>query len=72
MEIARQLQCKALRQQEKNRPRRNNEEQWKKQCAEQWKQSDIRARADASPDHIGTPQKQIARRREAPGVHVQD
>jgi hypothetical protein len=43
-----------------------------KQCAEQWKQSEIRARADASPGHIDTPQKQIARRREAPGAHVQD
>jgi hypothetical protein len=28
---------------EKSRERKNNEEQWKKQCAEQWKQSEIRA-----------------------------
>ena len=54
MEIARQLQCKALRSREKSRRRNNNGKQWKKQCAEQWKQSDIRARADASPGHIGT------------------
>jgi hypothetical protein len=45
MENARQLQGKALRQQEKSRRRRNNGEQWKKQCAEQWKQSEIWARA---------------------------
>jgi hypothetical protein len=66
-----ELQCKALRQREKSRRRKNNREQWKKQCAEQWKQSDIRARADASPGHIDTT-KTIARRREAPGAHVQD
>jgi hypothetical protein len=35
---ARQLQCNALPRREKSRRRRNNEEQWKKQCAEQWKQ----------------------------------
>jgi hypothetical protein len=46
----------------------NNEKQWKKQCAEQWKQSDIRVRADASRQ----PQKRITRRREAPGAYVQD
>src|SRR5690348_9574699 len=46
--------------------------QRKKQGAEQWKQADIRARADASPGHIDTPQKQIARRREAPSAHIQD
>ena len=28
---------------EKSRERKNNEERWKKQCAEQWKQSEIRA-----------------------------
>src|SRR5580658_645286 len=27
----------------KSRERKNNEERWKKQCAEQWKQSEIRA-----------------------------
>src|ERR1700746_4127228 len=44
-----------------------NGEQWKKQCAEQWKQSEIRARADVSPGHIDTPQKQspAAERRRA-------
>src|SRR5690242_4263908 len=46
------------------------QEQWitgKKQGAEQWKQAEIRARADASPGHIGTPQKQspAAERRRA-------
>jgi hypothetical protein len=46
MENTRQLQCKALRELEKSRRRNNNGEQWKKQCAEQWKQSEIRARAD--------------------------
>ena len=68
MEIARQLQGKALRRREKNRRRRNNEEQWKKQCAEQWKQSDIRARADASPGHIGAHRNKspAAERRRAP------
>jgi hypothetical protein len=43
METARQLQCKALCKLEKSRRRKNNEEQWKKQCGEQWKQSEIRA-----------------------------
>ena len=43
MENARQLQCKALRRREKSRVAKNNGEQWKKQCAEQWKQSGIRA-----------------------------
>ena len=67
MENARQLQCKALRRREKSRRRRNNGEQWKKQRAGQWKQSEIRARADASPGHIDTPQKQspAAERRRA-------
>ena len=62
-----ELQCKALRRREKSRRRRNNGEQWKKQGAEQWKQADIRARADASPGHIDTPQKQspAAERRRA-------
>jgi hypothetical protein len=46
MENARQLQCKALRRREKSRGAKNNGEQWKKQCTEQWKQSEIRARAD--------------------------
>jgi len=45
MENSRQLQCKALRRREKSRRRKNNEEQWKKQCEEQWKQWDIRTRA---------------------------
>jgi hypothetical protein len=54
MAKARQLQCKALRELEKSRRRKNNGKQWKKQCAEQWKQSDIRAGADASPGHIDT------------------
>ncbi|HEY4918850.1 MAG TPA: hypothetical protein VII40_01970 [Xanthobacteraceae bacterium] len=46
MEKAGQLQCNALRGLQKSRRRRNNGKQWKKQCAEQWKQSEIRARAD--------------------------
>jgi hypothetical protein len=67
MAKARQLQCKALRRLQKIRQRNNNGEQWKKQCAEQWKQSGIRARADASPGHIDAPQKQspAAERRRA-------
>jgi hypothetical protein len=67
MENARQLQCKALRELEKSRRRKNNGEQWKKQCAGQWKQSEIRARADASSGHIDTPQRQspAAERRRA-------
>src|SRR6202035_5721118 len=60
MENARQLQCKALRRREKSRRRKNNGEQWKKQwkkqCAGRWKPSEIRARDDASPGHITTPQ----------------
>jgi hypothetical protein len=71
MENARQLQRKSLRRLRKSARAKNNGKQWKKQCAEQWKQSAIRARADASPGHIA-PQKQIARRREAPGAHVRD
>jgi hypothetical protein len=55
MENARQLQRKALRRREKRRRRKNNEKTMKKQCAEQWKRSEIRARADASFGHIGTP-----------------
>jgi len=35
MEIRRQLQCNVLRDREKSRRRKNNGEQWKKQCAEQ-------------------------------------
>jgi hypothetical protein len=67
MENARQLQCKALSELEKSRRRKNNGKQWKKQCAEQWKRSEIRARPDASPGHIDTPQKQspAAERRRA-------
>ena len=42
MENATQLQCKALRGLKKSRLRRNNGKQWKKQCAEQSKQSEIR------------------------------
>jgi hypothetical protein len=38
MENARQLQCKALRTLAKIRRRKNNGEQWKKQCAEPSKQ----------------------------------
>jgi hypothetical protein len=38
MKNRRQLQYKALMKREKSRERKNNEEQWKKQCAEQWKQ----------------------------------
>jgi hypothetical protein len=55
MAKARQIQCKALQQREKSRRQKNNGKQWKKQCAEQWKQSDIGACADASPRHIDTP-----------------
>src|SRR5690242_18950570 len=58
MENAHQLQCKALRRLEKIRRRKNNGEQWKKQCAERWKRSGIRARADASPGHLDTAHKQ--------------
>jgi hypothetical protein len=67
MENARQLQCKALSELEKSRRRKNNGKQWKKQCAEQWKRLEIRARPDASPGHIDTPQKQspAAERRRA-------
>src|SRR5690242_4038644 len=54
MENAHQLQCKALRRLEKIRRRKNDGEQWKKQCAEQWKQSEIRAHPDASPGDIDT------------------
>jgi hypothetical protein len=36
-----QLQCKALRRLEKIRRRKNNGKQWKKQCAEQSKHSDL-------------------------------
>jgi len=45
MKNARQLQCKALREHEKSRQRKNNGKQWKNQCAEQSEQSDIRAPA---------------------------
>jgi hypothetical protein len=45
MENASQIQCKALNGREKSRRAGNNGKQWKKQCAEQWKQSEIRARA---------------------------
>jgi hypothetical protein len=45
MKMRRQLQCNPLQEREKSRRRRNNGEQWKKQCAEQWKQSEIRASA---------------------------
>jgi len=67
MENARQLQCKALRRREKSRGAKNNEEQWKKQCEEQWELSEIPARADASPGHIDIAQKQspAAERRRA-------
>jgi hypothetical protein len=47
-EMRRELQCKALRRREKRRRRRNNGEQWKKRCAQQWKQSKIRARAETA------------------------
>src|SRR5262249_31960289 len=62
-----EIQCKALRRREKSRRRRNRGEQWKKQGAEQWKQAEIRARADASPGHIDTPHKEspAAERRRA-------
>jgi len=45
MENAGQLQCKALGRLEKIHRRKNNEEQWKKQWAEQSEQSEIRASA---------------------------
>lgn len=38
--MRRQLQCKALQGRQKSRRRRNNGKQWKKQCAEQSKQSE--------------------------------
>src|ERR1700722_9436406 len=41
MENRGQLQCKALQRQEKRRQGKNNGKQWKKQCEEQWKQSEI-------------------------------
>ena len=47
MENARQLQCKALHRLQKIRRCKNNGKQWKKQCAEQWRQWEIRARADS-------------------------
>jgi hypothetical protein len=72
IEHARQLRCKALRGLEKLCRRNNNGEQWKKQCAEQWKLPDIRACAEASPGHIDNPTKTIARRREAPGAQIRD
>jgi hypothetical protein len=34
-----------LTRRKKSRAAKNNGKQWKKQCAEQWKQSEIRARA---------------------------
>jgi hypothetical protein len=42
-EMRPQLQCKALCGRGKSHPRRNNGKQWKKQCAEQWKQPEIQA-----------------------------
>jgi hypothetical protein len=48
MENASQLQCKALSRRQKSRRSRNNGQQWKKQCAEQWEQSEIRARDQLS------------------------
>jgi hypothetical protein len=42
-----------LTKREKSRERKNNEEQWKKQCAEQWKQSEIRA---SSQRQVVTPE----------------
>jgi hypothetical protein len=54
---ARQLQCKALRRLQKIRRRKNNDEQWKKQCAGQWKQSEIRD-GGASTGHFTNPSKQ--------------
>jgi hypothetical protein len=65
---AREIQEKSL----KLRRKRPMEKTGRKTGAEQWKQAEIQARADASPGHIDTPQKTIARRREAPGAHVQD
>jgi hypothetical protein len=65
---ARQIQERSL----KLRRKRPMEKTGRKQGAEQWKQAEIQARADASPGHIDTPQKTIARRREAPGAHIQD
>ena len=63
MENPRQLQCKALRELEKSRRRKNNGKQWKKQCAKQWNRC---PQNPASPGHVQTPQKQspaAARRR---------
>ena len=64
MENPRQLQCKALRELEKSRRRKNNGKQWKKQCG---KQSNRCPRAPASPGHVQTSQKQspAAERRRA-------
>src|ERR1700722_13588468 len=45
MENAGQIQCKSLKGRKKSRRRRNNGKQWKKQCAEQCEQSEIRARS---------------------------
>jgi hypothetical protein len=69
---AHQLQCKALQRREKSRRRKNNGKQGKNRTQNNWKQAEIQAHADASPGRIDTPQKTIARRREAPGAHVQD
>jgi hypothetical protein len=44
MENASRLQCKPLCKREKSRRRKNNGKTMEKQCEEQWKQSEIRAR----------------------------
>jgi hypothetical protein len=49
--MRRELQRKALRRREKSRRAKNNAEQWKKQCAEQWKQSEIRS-PEFAPGYI--------------------
>jgi hypothetical protein len=69
MENARQLQCKALRELEKSRRRKNNEKQWKKQCAKQWNRW---PQAPCIAPSCRDSTKAIARRREAPGAHFRD
>jgi len=57
---------------ERKAARAKTMENRKKQGEEQWKKADIRVSAAASPGHIDSPTNKIARRREAPGAHIQD
>jgi hypothetical protein len=64
MKNARQLQYKPLRGLEKISRRKNNGKQWKKQCAEQWKLSDIRPVLTHRLEHIP-----LLRNRDVPWIH---